>query len=65
MCYPQFDKGVQKAEWMMSLYYSLLVLFCFLQAEDGSMALKWTQKDHQDEAAELIKKQMEEKGQLQ
>lgn len=47
---------------------SLLLSFgadCFLQAQDGSMALEWAQRDHQDEAAELIKKQMEEKGQLQ
>ncbi|KAH9315837.1 hypothetical protein KI387_024464, partial [Taxus chinensis] len=47
---------------------SLLLSFgadCFLQAQDGSTALEWAQREHQDEAAELISKHSEEKSQLQ
>lgn len=38
---------------------------CILQAQDGSVALEWAQREHQDEAAELIMKQIKEKDQVQ
>ncbi|GLJ39839.1 hypothetical protein SUGI_0814530 [Cryptomeria japonica] len=47
---------------------SLLLSFgadCFLKAQDGSTALEWAQRHHQDEAAELILKHIEEKSHLQ
>lgn len=46
-------------------YCSLLVPIVFFKAQDGNTALEWAQKEHQDEAAKLVMKHIEEKAQLQ